>query len=51
MADHDREGLNQKLVVFAQLFFEARWVLIHREVNVWRHLLSADGDCRDVLEL
>ena len=48
MADHDCEGLKQKFVVFAQTFFEARWVVIHRDV--WRHLLSADGDYRHVLE-
>ena len=47
LAGHDHDGLKQKPIVFAQIFVEARWVVIHRVV--WRHLLSA-GDCQRVLE-
>ena len=48
MAEHDREKLKQKVVVLAQIFFEARWVVIHRDL--WKHLLSPDGGDRAVPE-
>ena len=48
MAERDRERLKQKVVVLPQMFFEARWVIIHRDV--WKHLLSPDGNSRAVPE-